>query len=199
MIDEGYIKYEIQWEEGPAPEEDLSELIAVRNELFDRGLIGVYADLGVGYGNVSQRWLPGTEFVVSGTQTGHLPQLTQVHFSRVTGWDLTANRLHCQGPLKASSESLTHAAIYDCVSTATAILHVHHLPTWKYLLANFPSTAPGIAYGTPEMAREVYRLYSESQLPELKVFAMTGHEEGVFAFGDTMAEAKAILLAAVQD
>jgi len=197
MMDEGYIKYQIDWAPGPAPTENLSALIAVRNELHRLGLIGVYVEENIGYGNVSQRGEEPGQLLVSGTQTGHIAELGPEHFATVTGWDLAENRLQCQGPLKASSESLTHAAIYDCDPQIEVVLHIHHRPTWDSLLFRYPTTGKEVAYGTPEMAGEVYRLYQEGPLAELKVFAMAGHDEGVFAFGATMEEARERLLSVV--
>ena len=55
-IDEGYIKFEIDWADGPAPDAAAVELLeAWRRPLFDAGLIGHYEDLGIGFGNISVR------------------------------------------------------------------------------------------------------------------------------------------------
>lgn len=195
MIDEGYLKYKINWEETPPSEIELTELIQVRNHLWQRGLIGYYPQHHVGYGNISQLDRTENGFWVSGTQTGHLSELCRAHFTQVIAYDLKANSLSCRGPVKASSESLTHAAIYDCSSSIKAVIHVHHLELWEKMMAIFPVTANEVPYGTPEMAAEVYRLYADSALPELKAFAMGGHEEGVFAFGPDLQAALAILSA----
>lgn len=195
MMDEGYIKYRIDWEKGPAPEEDFDDLIAVRNELFEKRLIGIYEAEGIGYGNVSQRLSGGNQFVVSGTQTGGIPVLDATHFTRVTDWDLKANTLSCIGPLKASSESLTHAAVYACDPKINSILHIHNETMWRRLMDHFPTTSEDVPYGTPEMAMEVFRLYAETDLKAKGVFVMKGHFEGVFAFGNSLDEARTRLLA----
>ena len=44
-------------------------------------------------------------------------------------------------------------------------------------------------YGTPEMAQEVVRLFADSGLRELRIFAMAGHEDGVITFGSSAADA----------
>lgn len=187
MIDEGYIKYQIHWTEAPPLSLDLSELIRTRNLLYKRGWIGEYPDLGIGFGNVSQR-CPGG-FVVSGTQTGHLPQLTEKHFSLVNRYDLDQNELWCSGPVKASSEALTHAAIYACDPSIQAVLHIHHKAWWNHLLHRVPTTSADVPYGTPEMAREVTRLFGSEGLAQAKILAMAGHEEGILSFGSSTAEA----------
>ena len=188
MIDDGYIKFQIDWEKGPVPDADLTELIAARNRLFELGLIGVYEAEGIGYENVSLRMGNTGEFVVSGTQTGGVPRAGAGHFTKVVEWNLEKNALRCTGPMKASSESLTHAAVYACDPAINAILHIHNEKMWRRMLDEYPTTKAEVSYGTPEMAREVYRLYAETELKEIGIFVMKGHFEGVFAFGKNVFE-----------
>ncbi|MGF1494827.1 MAG: class II aldolase/adducin family protein [Microcoleaceae cyanobacterium] len=111
-IDEGVIKYDCDWElTSPLAEAAIQQLITWRDALYRLGLIGVTPD-GIGFGNISQRIGQSEQFVITGTQTGHLPQLQPQHYTVVTQFDLEQNTLICRGPIKASSESLTHAAIY---------------------------------------------------------------------------------------
>ena len=193
MIDDGYIKYWINWEQSPPLAGDLSEVIAVRNRLYKMGLIGYYEQHQVGYGNISILSEEPPSFWVSGTQTGHIPVLGAEHFALATAWDLDENRLDCRGPVKASSESLTHAAVYACSPEIKAVIHIHHLKLWKWMQFGFPCTVELIPYGTPEMAREVLRLYQETDLPKVAAFAMKGHEEGIFTFGKDLDEAFSVL------
>ena len=64
------------------------------------------------------------------------------------------NSLQSTGPIIASSESLTHAMIYEYAKDVTAVMHVHQFELWNHLLGSLPATAPGIEYGTPEMAND---------------------------------------------
>ena len=50
-------------------------------------------------------------------------------------------------------------------------------------MGSVPTTGAEVAYGTPEMAMEVRRLYQEGELPRRRLMAMAGHEEGLVAFG----------------
>ncbi len=193
MIDEGYIKFDIQWEKTPPLTDDLKQIIRVRNQLYAQGLIGYYEEHQVGYGNISILSPNPPQFIVSGTQTGDIPILNEDHFCRAVSWDLDTNTLACKGPVKASSESLTHAAVYACSPDIKAVIHVHHLELWKWMLSRYPSTDPSVAYGTPEMAREVSRLYRTTRLPECASFAMSGHEEGIFTFAADLDTAYSIL------
>lgn len=49
--------------------------------------------------------------------------------------------------------------------------------------------------GTPEMAREVRRLFPHTAVRERMIFAMGGHEDGVVAFGHTSEQAGTVMLA----
>jgi len=189
MIDEGYIKFKIDWTKAPPVTCNIDELIAVRNRLYAMGLIGFYEEHQVGYGNISLKLPEKGKFIVSGTQTGGISVLDRSHFTAVHDYNLEENHLSCRGPVKASSESLTHAAVYACSPDIKAIIHVHTFGLWEWMLKQFPFTKESIPYGTPEMAMEVMRLYRETNLATVKSFAMAGHEEGIFTFGATLTEA----------
>lgn len=192
--DEGVIKFACDWEQTPpiAPT-DLSDptlfpdLITWRDRLFTWGLIGVYPD-GIGFGNVSVR-LGGDRFLISGTQTGHLSTTTPDHYTVVDQWDIERNWLHCWGPVRASSESLTHAAIYRQDPAIAAIVHGHHSRLWQTYQHQLPTTRAEIPYGTPAMATEMARLFTESDLPTRRVLVMAGHEDGILGFGATLGDA----------
>ena len=132
----------------------IASLIACRNRLFQAALIGYDAKHDVGYGNVSLR-RNESRFYVSGTQTGHLPELDESHFCEVIGHDVEQNAVTCEGPVQASSESMTHAVIYQTDPSVQAIIHVHHHGLWEGLKGVTPTTGEDVPYGTPEMAREV--------------------------------------------
>lgn len=191
MIDEGYVKYHADWRRGPAPKE-IDELVAVRNQLRGLGLIGIYQPSQIGYGNISIR--RGLGFVISGSATGGVCEATAEHFCSVEDWNVHENSVVCSGPVTASSESLTHAMLYACDPAIGAVVHVHHLQFWEHLLSNAPASAPGVAYGTPEMALEMAHLMAETALPQRRILAMTGHPEGVISIGPTLAAATATLL-----
>lgn len=195
-IDEGYIKFESDWIPGPAADSNLTALLdRWRRPLYEAGLIGHYDELGIGYGNLSVRGSAGREFVISGTQTGRLAETGGQHYARVTDYDIDANRVSSTGPVEASSESLTHAAIYELDPAIAGIVHVHSKPLWQSLLGRLPTTADGISYGTPGMAREFERLYRDTDFATISVAVMAGHEEGIVAFGTSLEEAANRILA----
>lgn len=198
MRDEGVTKYECRFSKaGPPQHPQLAELLACRNRLFAQGLIGVYPD-GVGFGNVSIR--PGGMqiFFITGTQTGHKPLLSDADISLVTGYDIGQNRVICEGVIAASSESMTHAAVYEFSPAIGAVIHVHHRALWLSGQGRLPTTEAHIPYGTPQMASEMRRLWHASSLRTGQILVMAGHDEGVIAFGASLAEAENILLRALR-
>ncbi len=194
MIDEGYIKYQCHWHPEPAiAKADIIELNQWRNQLYQLGLIGEYEN-GIGFGNLSIRLGNSSQLIISGTQTGGIAHLTAQHYTKVTGYDWHKNYVTCRGLIKASSETLTHAAIYTAEPAVNAVVHVHHRQLWHKLQNLVPTTNPDCAYGTPEMAEEIIRLCQKWQTQQQKIIVMSGHEEGILTFGHDLAEANEILL-----
>lgn len=182
MIDEGYVKFSCDWTKGPILD-GIDRLVMARNRLRDENLIGIYEDIGIGYGNVSQR-LDGTDkFVISGTATGGIMTAGPEIFCIVDDWDLASYKVWCTGPVAASSESMTHAMIYKVLPAVDFVVHIHHAGLWRHQLKTGPATQEGIAYGTPEMALEMERMLKDHSPETIKILAMSGHEEGILAFG----------------
>ncbi len=190
MSDEGRIKFNCEWTKGPPFENaEIVELNVWRRPLFDAALVGQYDDIGVGFGNMSMRSGPDVQFIISGTQTGHLADLTGAHYAKVTDYDIQDNRVTCHGPVKASSESLTHAAIYELDPTIQAIVHVHSDTLWHELRNKVPTTNPTVTYGTPDMAEEFRRLYRDTDFASGEIAVMGGHDGGLISIGHDMAQA----------
>ena len=192
-MDEGYIKFNCNWiASNDIPSDKVAVLNVWRDIMYHKGLIGMYPD-GIGFGNISMRCDEKT-FLISGTATGGLETLSESHYSLVTGYNLSTNSVTCAGPVKASSESLTHAAIYECSATANAVIHIHNLDLWNRLLHHVPTSTENVSYGTPEMANEIKRLFDETTVSKEKIIVMGGHQEGIISFGKDLEEAGNILL-----
>jgi len=192
-MDEGYIKFNCNWIlSNDIPLDKVAELSMWREIMYDKGWIGLYPD-GIGFGNISMRCNEKT-FLISGTATGGLPTLTKSHYSLVTNYNLSTNTVTCMGPVKASSESLTHALIYECSAATNAVIHIHNLDLWNRLLHHAPTSSENISYGTPEMANEIKRLFAETALGKEKIIVMGGHREGIISFGRDLEEAGSILI-----
>lgn len=192
--DEGYIKFQADWAKAEAlPRAFLSDLIEARDRLHELGLIGVYPD-GVGYGNISKRWDAEGRFAISGTATGHLKNLGPEHFSLVAQVDIPSNRLRCQGPALASSESMSHAAIYLQCPDINAVIHVHDSDLWEKWIGKAPTTPESASYGSPEMAEAISELLADPVGKAWKFLVMAGHREGCISFGKDLEEALKALL-----
>lgn len=194
-IDDGYIKYDSHWTSGAAPDVTAARLLETwRRPLYDAGLIGHYEELGIGYGNISVRCGAPGQFLISGTQTGQVASTDAAHYSLVTDYDIDGNSVSCRGPVQASSEALTHAAIYELDPGIGGIVHVHSKRLWVEHLDKLPTTDPAVAYGTPAMAHEFQRLYTSGGFRDSGLAVMAGHEEGLISFGESLAQAATRML-----
>jgi ribulose-5-phosphate 4-epimerase/fuculose-1-phosphate aldolase len=115
--------------------------------------------------------------------------LSNKDYSFVSSWDIDNNSLKCSGGTKASSESMTHGAVYDCNSQIGAVVHIHNLKYWKTFINKLPTTNKHATYGTPEIANEIKRLYKETDFKTKKVAVLGGHKEGIISFGKNIKEA----------
>lgn len=189
---EGVIKYQINWkQEALAPGNDnLQDLISHRNQAHRQQWVGFDQQEQVGYGNISVRAKQnsGSAFYISGSQTGHIENAAPAHFALVNSFSIAENKVSCKGLVKASSESLTHAALYSYAPWINAVLHIHHAQAWNYGLRHWPSTDQSVPYGTPAMAAEIARLMENSNLKEDRILAMSGHQDGIIAFGRNIEE-----------
>lgn len=196
---EGVIKYQLDFTEGsPVEEEQVREINAWRRIFFLLGLIGQdparYG--GYGFGNVSCRVKgEGNAFVISGTQTAHLPELNTEHYAIVTSCDPVRNHIVAKGPVKPSSEALTHGAIYQADSTINYVFHVHSPAIWRQAARlAIPVTPSNALYGTPEMAKEIETVLTAAGSREKHIIAMGGHEDGIVTFGATAEQAGQVLV-----
>ena len=199
---EGVIKFEMDYKVAPAlPEAALAELNAWRKMMYLTELIGQTPSRygGYGFGNISCRVDYPCDsgqppFAITGTQTGGAPDLTPNDYVVVTACFPDSNRLEAEGPVKPSSESLTHGVLYALDDRIRWVMHAHSPHIWRNAAAlDLPMTA-AVPYGTPEMAAEVVRLFRESDVIEKKIFGMAGHEDGIVTFGATAEEAGFVML-----
>jgi ribulose-5-phosphate 4-epimerase/fuculose-1-phosphate aldolase len=178
-----YVKFTYQRARADiAPFDALAELNACRRKLLEQGLMGVDSN-GVGFGNLSIRDGVSGNFYITGSATGGLPELTMADCVRVVEYDFARNWLGYEGAAIPSSESLTHAAIYQSDPSTSAVIHCHDSVLWTTLLGRAPTTSETVAYGTPEMAYEIMRLFTVSDVRSRQIFVMAGHEGGIVAFG----------------
>jgi hypothetical protein len=207
MPQEGVIKFEVEHERVPLEPRRYGELacklIAWREIMSLTGLVGQDPARyeGAGYGNVSARIGPPNaglgrrSFLITGTQTSGKRCLGLDDFAVVERYDYRHNQVRSRGGAEPSSESMTHGAAYDLGPQIRCVLHAHCPVVWRRAQhLRLPTTDPKVPYGTPEMAVEVHRLYRETVLPERRILAMGGHEDGILVFGRGPEEAGEVLL-----
>jgi ribulose-5-phosphate 4-epimerase/fuculose-1-phosphate aldolase len=151
-------------------------------------LIGLDSN-GIGFGNLSVRDGASRNFYITCSATGGLPELAPTDCVRVVAYDFGKNWLRYEGVAIPSSESLTHAAIYESDSTISAVIHCHDSDLWATLLDRAPTTSKAVAYGTPEMAYEIMRLFTMGDVRSRQIFVMAGHEGGIVTFGKDLENA----------
>jgi len=173
--------------------DELAELNAYRRKLLRLRLIGVDSN-GIGFGNLSIRDGATNNFYITGSATGGITELRLADCARVLAYDFKRNWLRYEGATIPSSESLTHAAVYESDAKAGAVMHCHDSKLWTTLLNQAPSTSEAIEYGTPEMAFEVTRLFKVSDVQSRKILVMVGHKGGIVAFGKDLGESFAVLM-----
>ncbi len=179
---EGVIKFELTHEAIELLSLDISSLSAWRLILNQLGLVGQDPDRygGLGFGNLSQRTSHG--FLISGSQTGAIDDPGPEHYAEVVDWDVGSNLVQSRGQVEPSSESLTHAVIYDLNPAVSFVFHVHSPDIWQMAdRLGLPGTPPDVAYGTVAMAEAVRDLFPGDAAEGLLV--MRGHEDGVVSFG----------------
>lgn len=190
--DEGCVKYRCFHTPGPAPSHpDLAALDALRTALFDAGFVGARPD-GVGFGNLSVRGAGG-RFVVTATGTGGARVLGPDGYCLVSVFDVDGNSVHSTGPRPASSEAMSHGAVYAADPLARCVVHIHSRAVFDRLLAaGAPATPRDAAFGTPDMARALGVLAARRP-GRGGVMVMSGHDEGVMAHGPGISTVAALL------
>ena len=202
---EGVIKYLLEFDRRVISDDvSIDSLDQWRHVLFNLALIGQdpvrYG--GLGFGNISCRIQgQGNAFLISGSQTGHLPYLKREHYAVVTECDPEKNHLKAYGQTVPSSESLTHGVLYAVHKTGVqqtigAVVHVHSPLIWQLSdQLHLPATPKSIPYGTPEMAKAVDCVcHKITQSQCSPVFVMKGHVDGVVAYGIDLESAVMSLL-----
>ncbi len=204
---EGVVKFHCEHDDGVLDPrlygEVVCRLVAWREILALTGLVGRDPERygGAAYGNVSARvGRPSAgrgrrAFLVTGTGTSGKRRLGLSDFARVDRWETEANRVRSRGPVRPSSESMSHGAAYDLGPWVRCVFHVHSPVLWRRAEAlGLPVTSPSVPYGTPAMAREVERLGSSGLVQSRPLLAMGGHEDGLLAFGRSPEEVGKLLL-----
>ena len=189
-----YIKFSCECVSGEiASFSGLAELNAYRRKLLDLRVIGMDPN-GIAFGNLSVRDGATKNFYITGSATGGIHELILANCAKVVSYDFKTSQVRYEGSAIPSSESLTHAAIYESDATAGAVVHCHCSRLWAALLNEAPTTSKAVEYGTPEMAYEIMQLFTRTNTQTRKIVIMAGHEGGILTFGKDLEEAFAVLM-----
>ena len=188
MMSEGYVKYSAEHTTAPIMEApNWEKLNEARTHLHKLGLVGVYSD-GIGFGNVSIRYHEN-EFLISGTATGAAPVLSLNEYCLVNFFDIKKNRVVTSGPIQASSESMTHGAVYQSCSKVNCVIHIHSKKIFDWMIrGNYLSTPKDAEYGTPEIALAIGERVQAAGKNEGQI-VLSGHDEGIIAYGHSVERA----------
>ena len=198
QAEEGYVKFQAHLTEEDLPDSiELHLLNETRTELHELGLIGVLPD-GIGYGNISFRPAGAEAFVISGTATGAERELPPEGYCRVDSFNVKTNEVWCTGRTAASSETMSHGAVYEANEKIRCVIHIHSRELFEFMLAgHFEKTPKEAEYGTPELADEIRNLV-EAADEEQGVFVLAGHQDGVMAYGPDIESTRDVLLGLYQ-
>ncbi|MDR2922818.1 MAG: class II aldolase/adducin family protein [Treponema sp.] len=194
MTGEGYVKYAAEHTMAAAIETPLwaktphwALLNSARTKLREMGLIGANSS-GIGFGNLSVR-VSGDQFLISGTATGAAAVLGPDGYCLISSFDIEKNRVVSTGPVKPSSEAMTHGIVYRSCPEANCVIHIHSRAIFDGMLRdNCPATPETAAYGTPEIALAIGRCVREAAKNEGSV-VLAGHDEGVIVYGPAVERA----------
>ena len=166
--------------------EELERINPFRKICFEKKYIGIGID-GIGYGNISYRSGINNEFIISASATGGILDLEIEDYSRVTTFNISSNSLSCEGVKLASSESLSHAAIYKTNNNIKAVIHIHNAQLWEKHIDNLPTTPTYAKYGTQAMADSISEIINKKKT-HYGIIIMGGHKEGILSYGNTLNE-----------
>jgi len=194
------IKFNYELIESGLPCEKFSDLMEWRNALFESGLIGTYKsgkNKGIGYGNASKHieWNEKKGFVITGSQTGHIEKLPCERYCFVEKYTIENNFVRALGKVRPSSESLSHASIYEQSEKIKAVVHAHSKEIFSASKTlGLPYTGKSANYGSVALAKEFKRAFDEFGLGSEGILVTLGHEEGVFSWAEDIAKASEIML-----
>jgi ribulose-5-phosphate 4-epimerase/fuculose-1-phosphate aldolase len=203
MQKEGIIKYKCEQIYSDVVEhKQIVDINLIRTFLFDLQLIGVdYTENteGIGFGNISKK-LTDSKFIISGSGTGINRILSAKDYSIVEECDINENFVRCSGIVAASSESLSHFAIYQQLKNVNYVIHIHSLEIWNNYLNKLPTTDKKAEYGTPDMAWSIQKCILRNLNKNIEnsnknienslknIIIMTGHLAGMLFYGDNLNE-----------
>ncbi len=192
-MSEGVIKFNLEHRNeklSNIPNDVFETLNSTRKKLFEQNMIGELLN-GIGFGNISVR-LQKNRFLISGSGTGGKRNLTLSDYAEVENFSLNENKIISIGEAPASSESLTHAALYIGNSEINAVIHIHKKDMFdNFKINNLNCLPKDVLYGTVDLAKALNNCGKNNSNG---IIATLGHEDGLYAWGVDLFDAYNILM-----
>ena len=150
---------------------------------------------GLGFGNLSARdRTRPDEMIITASQTSGAEALEDDDLVRIVRSNPARFWVDAVGRQPPSSETLTHAMIYQADAAVHWVFHAHSPDIWRRAAAlGLPATPAQVAYGSAEMVQAVAELIARQE-PGPLAFVTLGHEDGVFACGASADDAGSALV-----
>lgn len=163
---------------------------SIRKKLYSRKYIGT-DNTGQSYGNISMKLSNSNIFVISSTQTGFKTTTSLNDYSLIFDYDLEQFTTKAFGLKEPSSETLTHACVYDCDNSISAIIHIHDFRLWEKMINSCcHNVTAEVPYGTAEMTIETRKIVNDrNRKDQNDIFAMAGHHGGIVSYGCNLNDA----------
>jgi L-ribulose-5-phosphate 4-epimerase len=84
-------------------------------------------------------------------------------------------------------------AIYESDKNIKAVIHIHDLELWNLLKKKYPITNKNSKFGTPEIANDIIKFFSDNKLGTNSIIVLGGHKPGIMIFGESLKEAYDLL------
>ena len=209
MDREGVIKFSLHTDHEVRVPHDLpkaqSEILGWCQVLKKMGWFGQdpHRYEGLGFGNISFRIGPRfatsgrRSFAITGSQAGARAQISKEDVALVSKYHLKQHTLWKAPGINPSSESLTHAAVYDGAPNARVCFHVHCPTVWQARhILGLPCIPISVRYGTPQMSAAIRSLCVRQKVGFDVPIAMDGHTDGLLCFSTTPERVFAALIQA---
>jgi len=106
-----------------------------------------------GFGNLSVRSGTTNNFYITGSATAGISELDPSGLRKGGAYDFERNWLQYEGRQTPSSESLTHAAVYESDTKSDRSFHCHDSSLWRALLNEASGNFRRGKYGRPRCPR----------------------------------------------
>ncbi|MBL7665964.1 MAG: class II aldolase/adducin family protein [Bacteriovoracaceae bacterium] len=131
-------KFNYQIKKTSGPENHIIHSLEKWRVLFHKiKLLGESPIDKLSYGELSRRDVTDSEhFIITGEQTGGLPNLKREHYTKITEVDVKKMKILVEGSVAPPEHVFVHYAIYQALENIKFIFHIHQPQIRKTLFKN---------------------------------------------------------------